>query len=372
MKFHIGVIGATGFIGTPYRKEIREAADSARIVALCARRRDRLEAAAKEDGAALVTDNWREVVEHPDVNLVLVATPDRLHHEAVMACAEQGKHVVCEKPVGNDAHEAYQMWSAYRERKLGHYVPFWSRYIEVFDRARSVVQEGTLGELRAMVFRWHNPRPASMPFTWRDDGELSSAGSVGDVGSHVYDTIRWVTGLEAQRVLAHADVITPAKPDLGAVDLGEALDWGRTHASGESKNTRKGTAFDYGNIAVQFENGAVGSIVVSHAPYLRKGLAPEMELHGSQASLSVDRTTGLVRLAHPDQEVATVDTRPHKEFPNRFANYVFPGLHQQIEDTPCDHPSLYDGWRVQLFTDAAALSAQRGTWVDLAELDDER
>ena len=85
MTFNVGIIGATGFIGTPYRKEIREATDDATIVALCARRRDRLEAAAREDQAEFLTDDWREVVEHPDVDFVLIATPDALHHEAVMA-----------------------------------------------------------------------------------------------------------------------------------------------------------------------------------------------------------------------------------------------------------------------------------------------
>ena len=97
MEFGVGVIGATGYIGTPYRQEIRESSGNIKIIALCARRRDLLEAAAKEDGAQLVTDNWREVVEHPDVNLVIVATPDALHHEAVMACAAAGKHLLCEK-----------------------------------------------------------------------------------------------------------------------------------------------------------------------------------------------------------------------------------------------------------------------------------
>ena len=48
MKFGVGVIGATGFIGTPYRSEIRQSPDDAWIVALCARRRDLLEAAGKD------------------------------------------------------------------------------------------------------------------------------------------------------------------------------------------------------------------------------------------------------------------------------------------------------------------------------------
>src|SRR3990172_9330905 len=100
MKFGVGVIGATGYIGTPYRVEIRESPQDATIVALCARRRDLLQAAAKQDGAMLATEDWRQVVEHPAVNLVLVATPDALHYDAVMACARLWQHVICEKPGG--------------------------------------------------------------------------------------------------------------------------------------------------------------------------------------------------------------------------------------------------------------------------------
>ncbi len=57
-QFNVGVIGATGYIGAPYRAEIRQAA-GANIVALCARRRELLERAGEEDGAELLTGNWR-------------------------------------------------------------------------------------------------------------------------------------------------------------------------------------------------------------------------------------------------------------------------------------------------------------------------
>ena len=371
MKFNVGVIGATGYIGTPYRKEIREAADDAKIVALCARRRDRLEAAAKEDEAEFLTDDWREVVEHPGVNFVLVATPDALHHEAVMACAAEGKHLLCEKPVGINAQQAYEMWSAYKGTGLGHYVPYWTRYVDVFRRAREIVAEGMLGEIKAVIYRWQNPRPAAMPFTWRDDAGLSAAGSIADVGSHAYDPVRWILGEEAKRVLTHADVIAPAKPDLGAIDLNEALDWGEAHAASDSEKTRKGTAYDYAAIAWEFSSGAVGALILSHAPALRKGLASELELHGTEASIGIDRGSGKIVLSKAGQDLENIETLPHSDFGNRFAKYVFPAIREQLNGNAAEHPSLKDGWRVQIFTDAAALSAERGTWVELAELDAE-
>lgn len=371
MKFHIAVLGATGFIGSPYRQEIRECPDDAQIVALSARRQGRLEIAAREDGAEFFSDDWRRVVAHPKVNLVLICTPDVFHFEALLESAKRGLHVVCEKPLGVDAAQAWQMWDVYCGRGLAHFVPLWTRYVDSFRRARAVVESGQLGEIRGFVYRWQNPRPAAIPFTWRDDAELSSAGSIADVGSHAYDTLRWILGDEAKRVLAHADVITPAKPDLGAVDLAEALSWGQEHAATDAARSRKGTAYDYASIAVEMAGGALGTFVLSHAPVFRKGLAPELELHGSDASLSVNRMTGEVRLARPESDPETLAVHPDEGFGNRFKKHVFPALRERLSSPNSEHPGLDDGYRVQLFTDAAARSARSGGWVELADVERE-
>jgi predicted dehydrogenase len=371
MKFKIAVLGATGFIGAPYREEIRACPDDAQIVSLCGRRLDPLAGAAAEDGAEFYSDEWEKVIAHEGVNLVLICTPDAHHHEAVMACAERGLHVVCEKPIGTNATQASEMWHAYDGIELGHFVPLWTRYVDVFSRARQIVDSGQLGQVRAFVYRWQNPRPASMPFTWRDDASLSSAGSIADVGSHAYDAVRWILGEEVKRVVAHADVIMPAKPDLGNINLDEAIAWGGEHGSGDASQSRKGTAFDYASIAVEMGSGVVGTFILSHATYLRKGLAPELELHGTDASLSVDRVSGLVRLFKADASPETVATLPDTGQGNRFDQYVFPGLRDRIEGRSSAHPGLDDGFRVQLFTEAAAQSATDGVWVDLAELENE-
>lgn len=365
MKFGVGVLGATGYIGTPYREEIRAAVDDASIVALCARRLELLQAAGAEDGAGLVTRDWREVVENDDVNLVIVATPDALHHEAVMRCAELGKHVVCEKPSGVNVAEAEQMWEAYRDAGLAHFVPYWTRYIPVFQRARQVYRSGRLGELRAVVYRWHNPRPSAMPFTWRDDAELSSAGSIADVGSHAYDALRWILNLEAQRVQAHAKVISPPKPDLGDVNLDEALKWGESHQVEQSQKVRAGTAVDYAAISFELPQGVVGALMLSHAPVIRKGLAPEVELHGTEASLAIDRLNGLITIAKAGGAFESEQVAQAVASENRFADFVFPALRAAIAGEPTDHPDLEDAYRVQRFTDAAAKSGSSGGWVDV-------
>ena len=370
--FNIGILGATGFIGTPYREEIRACPQKARIVALSARRPERLQAAQELDGAALATDDWRQVVEHDDVNLVLVCTPDALHIEPALACAARGVDLFCEKPVGKNSAEAAAILSACRQANVRHYVPFWTRYVEVFRRGRELLNEGILGDVRVVTYRWYNPRPPDMPFTWRDDASLSAAGSIADVGSHAYDALRWLLGINASKVLTHATVLTPPKPDLGAIDLQEAIEWGESHSRTEASRTRRATVHDYATIAVEFQGGAVGVVQVSHASVLRKAIAPEIELHGTKASMGLDRVTGEITLAPPGGTPEVLERIPDAGFGNRFEKFVFPALEARDNGNtsdPSDHPDLHDGWLAQLFTDAAALSAERGAWVEIEELE---
>ena len=360
----VGVLGATGYIGEPYRREIRAVGD-AQIVALCARRRNLLEAAGRADGTDFLTHEWREVVDHPDVNFVVVATPDALHYEAVLACAEAGKHVLCEKPVAKTATEAEAMWKAFRKRpELAHFVPVWTRYVAATRRAKEISDSGELGEIRGVVYRWHNPRPANMPLTWRDDAALSAGGSIADVGSHAYDTMSWMMRDQAVRVLVHSDTLTPAKPDLGDINLSEAIKAGA--AQDATAERRKGTTPDYANISWKFSNGAVGILVVSHAGFFRKGLCPELELHGTKASLAVNRVTGDIFIGHPDRIPERVDNIPDRHHENRFDQFVFPVVRSRLNGVPSpEHPNLKHGYHVQRFTDAALESGRNGGWVDV-------
>ena len=137
----------------------------------------------------------------------------------------------------------------------------------------------------------------------------------------------------------------------------------------DATKTRVASACDYASIAVEMNDGAMGTIVLSHAPYLRKGVAPELELHGEDASLSIDRISGAVRIFRTDTEPEMLATLPDEGLGNRFKQYAFPGLRDRIAGRPSLHPDLEDGYQAQLFTDSAAQSAERGAWVDLAEVE---
>ncbi len=363
-RIKVGVLGATGFIGAPYREEIRAVQD-AKILGLNARRQNLLEEAAQLDGAELISVSQDEIIQHPDINFVIIATPDVYHYDAVLACAKAGKHILCEKPVGMNVQEATEMWEVYRSQpQLTHFVPFWTRYFGIFKKLKEIVDQGILGEVRGFVYRWHNPRPANMPLTWRDDAKLSAAGSIADVGSHAYDTVCWLLRDEAVRVMAHADTITPSKADLGAINLGQAIELGAQEHS--QADRRKGSTPDYASVSCQFAKGTVGTFVLSHATYFRKGLCPELELHGTEASVGINRVTGDVLLGRPDALPELIDNIPDEGVGNRFEQYVFPVLRAALDgDELPEYPNLETGWKVQQFTDAALKSAQKGVAVDL-------
>ena len=158
-------------------------------------------------------------------------------------------------------------------------------------------------------------------------------------------------------------------PIRSAVNLAEAIAWGQTHTVDDATSRRKGTAFDYASISFELSTGAVGTMVLSHAPFFRKGLAPELELHGTQASLAIHRMPSTITLAGNGDEPASIEQVEDPGFGNRFSQYVFPALRDRIAGRPTEHPGLDDGYQVQRFTDAAARSARLGQWVTLAELE---
>jgi hypothetical protein len=75
-------------------------------------------------------------------------------------------------------------------------------------------------------------------------------------------------------------------------------------------------------------------------------------------------------MSHPDDTVEVVETFPAGGFNvgNRFKQWVLPALREVMAgkaQEELDVPNLYDGWRVQLFTDAALESSRRGSWVEV-------
>lgn len=108
---NVGVIG-TGGMGGRHVNNITNEVAAANVVALMDVDEARLTEVATACGASHTFTDAQALIEHPDVEAVLIASPDRFHGEQARACIAAGKPVLCEKPLGTTASEAHQVVEA--------------------------------------------------------------------------------------------------------------------------------------------------------------------------------------------------------------------------------------------------------------------
>lgn len=85
-----------------------------------------------------------EIMENADIDAVIIATPNYLHHQHVLAAAEAGKHIFCEKPFALDAGEAVEMVEACRKAKVTLMVGHIMHFYHGIARVQAMIQEGFL------------------------------------------------------------------------------------------------------------------------------------------------------------------------------------------------------------------------------------
>jgi predicted dehydrogenase len=167
--------------------------DGCRIQSLMVRDGDRAKALAEEFGAVTSCDNVADLVTNPAVNAVYISSPPNLHCEHTLAAAGHGKHVLCEKPMAINKAECERMIRACEAAGVHLEVCFVLRGWPVYQKIRSVVNSGDLGqvvEIRARLGKW-TPRDQE---EWRLDPAQSGGGALMDVGSHYLDLFRYLLG----------------------------------------------------------------------------------------------------------------------------------------------------------------------------------
>ncbi len=137
-------------------------------------------------------DNWRELIDRKDIDLVSIAMPPSRHVEITISALERGKHVVCEKPTALNTVQALQLLEAAREHPnqvaiIDHEL----RFLPSFRAARERI--GELGPIRYAEVRYASPSRGdrSRPWNWWSDAD-EGGGVWGAVGSHFVDALRYL------------------------------------------------------------------------------------------------------------------------------------------------------------------------------------
>ncbi len=262
----IGVIGM-GWMGQVHSRSYRQMVDRfhddgirPRLV-ICA---DEVEARAQKAQAMFGfeqhTTDWREVVTHPEVEVVNITAPNFMHVEMIKAATATKKHVFCEKPVGRSPEETAQAEALARKAGVMSFVGYNYRWAPMVQYTLQLIREGKLGQLthyRGRFFAMYGSNPYGM-LTWRFDQQLAGLGTLGDIMSHVIDMASMLVG-PVKRVVSNRHTYIQQRP-LPVPGRGTHFSVGQP-----GDPTGKVTNEDYVGALVHFDNGVQGSFEVCRA-----------------------------------------------------------------------------------------------------------
>lgn len=221
-------------------------------------------------GFARSTADWRELVNDPLIEAVVIASPQELHREIALAAFAAGKPVLCEKPLGASLQDATDMTNAAEKSNLPNMVGFNYIRTPASQFARHLVASGAIGQV--VWFRGEHTEDfdadATKPAAWRNQGVAN--GTMGDLAPHMINA-----------ALALIGPISSLVSDIDTVH--------KTRPSADGPVTV--TNDDQAQFLCRFANGAMGHLSFSRIATGRKmGYAYE-----------ITGTTGAIRFDQEDQ-----------------------------------------------------------------------
>ncbi|KAB2858546.1 MAG: Gfo/Idh/MocA family oxidoreductase [Anaerolineae bacterium] len=340
-----------GIIGTGWGVRVQVPAfrlAGLEISAIAGRQAEKTAKIGTELGIPVATTDWREVVSHPDVQVVSITTPPNLHLEMVLAALDAGKHVICEKPTAMNAAEAKQMWDAAQKHPdLLTIIDHELRFAPVLQLGKNMIAEGRIGAVRHILSHTVSGTRSDPNRAWNWWSDAAQGGGLwGAIGSHQIDTIRYLTGAEVTAVNGVLNTFIQQRPD------GETV--------------RPVTADDYYSVRLRLDDGVFVNMEGSAVGHLDEPSI--LTVYGTEGTLRLSNH----RLYHAVKGGSLVDITPFSdiEIPEKFASpfqqatmYLAHAIKAYLSGNRvmmAEAATFEDGWRVQAVLDAARVSSARG------------
>jgi predicted dehydrogenase len=348
-----------GIIGTGFTRRVQIPAflecEGVRVVSVASATEANAKAAAAEFGIGHWTTDWKETVEHPEVDFVCMTTPPKTHREIALHTLSAKKHLLAEKPFAMSSEEAEEMVAAASKAGVFAIVDHELRFLPGRLKAFDMIRAGEIGTIRHAKYSFRAPHRGDPDAVWNwwSDRE-QGGGALGAIGSHAIDTLHWYLGAEVKSVFCQLQTHIKRRKD----------------SSGE---TREVTSDDEANLTLRFHpagfaEDATATISVSMTEY------PEyqnrVELFGSTGALRIDSKGELF--------VGDVDAGEWRQVPvdigenipgnadtgfARAFRFIAPLIIEAIREgkTTLEHAATFeDGLRVQKVIDAAHRSNDSG------------
>ena len=359
----MGKVHAYGYASIPFYYDPPPV--RTRLVAVATSSAASAEAARVHGGFQEGTEDWRRLLDRPDIQVIDVCSPNPLHAEQLAAALQAGKHIYCDKPLTVTAEEATGVvrramgqWSGIGQMALH------IRFYSAMQRARQLVDEDFLGDpigFRCTYLHAGSVDPAT-PLKWKLRA-AAGGGVLLDLGPHALDLVDWLVGpIEAVR--AESRILHPERPDgrggMAPVDAEDQL-----------------------LITARLAGGTLGTIEASK---IATGAEDDLrlELHGMRGAIRFDLSQPdfLEVYSRSDPEQPLGGLRGWKRIPclTRYpAPAGFPTakatsgwlrghVHSQysflkaVAEGSTPDPSLERGVEVQLLMAAARKSLASGNW----------
>jgi inositol 2-dehydrogenase len=281
-RVRVGLVGL-GRIGRFHAANLAGRIPLAELVRIV----DANENVARENSEQLGGVEWStgyaDLLDDPEIEAVVVASPTPLHAEMAEAAAGAGKHVFCEKPISLDRQRTYQVIEAVGEAGVKLQAGFHRRFDPDYRAARERISAGEIGDV--YLFRTSLRDMRSPGF----DYIKGSGGFFADVTLHDFDAARWLVG-EIEEVIAFGAALS----DPGFEEVGD---------------------IDNAIVTLRFVSGALG--VIDNSRVAGYGYECSSEIMGSRGTLRVDNHRRVaVQTLTPDRMCQDYVT----DFVERFAD----------------------------------------------------
>jgi predicted dehydrogenase len=357
-RVRLGVIGTSGWTDLMYFNNLKGRPD-VELAGVSGRNPKTLAETAERHGIAATYTDYRQLIAQGGLDAVVVAAPDDQHLEMTLAAIDKGLHVLCEKPLANNAADARRMLEAAERRGVRHMVLFTWRWQPHYQFLKSMIDEGALGRIYRAQFSFIGGFARDMVYQWRQDPARAN-GVLGDLGSHMIDLMRWYFG-----------EIASVSADLGTSIPRAAI---AGHESGSGN--------DSAHLALRLANGAHGVVDVSVVSAAADTLVRQIvrieaekatvELEhiflGERAGVSI-RLLGadaaqIQNLEVPAPYFGSSDPRNFLDIYAKEAAGPLAFVAAMRENRQPD-PGFDAGVKVQEVVDAALMSDRERRWVDL-------
>jgi predicted dehydrogenase len=291
-RVRIGVIGAGGNTRLQHLPGFK-AIPGVELAAVCNRTRASGEKVARKFGIPVVAENWRAIVESPDIDAICIGTWPNMHAKLAVAALRAGKHVLTEARMARNLAEAEMMLEESRQHPnlvaqivpAPMSLPFDATIIEL-------LASGVIGPLREVLVTWTNGSQADSATlrNWRQDGGLSGKNTL-FLGIYYEMTLRWL-GRGVTALIADSAIFTKERKD------DEGVPWPTTIPESVS-------------VLGRYADGA--RLVAHFSGVEQTALRNEIRLNGSAGGLRLDLARNELWLTRAGETEQRVEIAPEKK-----------------------------------------------------------